>query len=195
MPPRLAIPRQFPLHSIPKTPPPPPIQTHPAPRRTFFPLPTGSQSLQRFTARKSLPYPPRALFNLVSDINAYQHFLPYCLSSNVTRTCPQTNLPTEATLRVGWGSFDETFASVVACSPEAGTVEANGDRNELFERLVTRWAVKRGEGEEGTLVELFLEFGFRNPLYAAVSSAVAPKVAEIMIQAFEKRAGEVLGGK
>ncbi|PWW72348.1 hypothetical protein C7212DRAFT_57074, partial [Tuber magnatum] len=110
-------------------------------RRHFFPLPTAT-SPQRFTTSKSLPYPSRSLFSLVADINAYHKFLPYCLGSRVTRTCPRTHLPTEAELRVAWGSFDETFTSVVTCSVEAGTVEANGDRNEIFERLVTRWVVK-----------------------------------------------------
>jgi len=100
---------------------------------------------------------------------------------------------------VAWGSFDETFTSVVACSAEAGTVEANGDRNDIFERLVTRWVVKGGGKEEkaegGSVVSLSLEFGFRNPIYAAVSAAIAPKVAAVMIEAFERRAGEVLGGE
>ena len=97
---------------------------------------------------------------------------------------------------MAWGSFDETFTSVVACSVEAGTVEANGDRNDLFERLVTRWVVKGGgEGEGGSVVSLSLEFGFKNPIYAAVSAAFTPKAAAIMIEAFEKRAGEVLGRK
>ena len=95
---------------------------------------------------------------------------------------------------MAWGSFDETFTSVVACSAEAGTVEANGDRSDIFERLVTRWVVKGG-GEGGSVVSLSLEFGFRNPIYAAVSAAIAPKVAAVMIEAFERRAGEVLGRK
>ena len=99
---------------------------------------------------------------------------------------------------MAWGSFDETFTSVVACSAEAGTVEANGDRNAIFERLVTRWVVKdggEGESERGSVVSLSLEFGFKNPIYSAVSAALTPKVAGIMIEAFEKRAGEVLGRK
>ncbi|KAG0643621.1 polyketide cyclase/dehydrase and lipid transporter [Tuber brumale] len=187
MPPRLAIPRPKIHHPIAKK----PLIHH----RHFFPLPTATPPPQRFTTSKSLPYPPRSLFSLVADINAYHKFLPYCAGSRVTRTCPHTHLPTEAELRVAWGSFDETFSSIVTCSAEAGTVEANGDRNGIFERLVTRWVVKGGEGEGGSVVSLFLEFGFRNPIYAAVSAAVAPKVAGVMIEAFERRAGEVLGAK
>lgn len=49
-------------------------------------------------------------------------------------------------------------------------------------------------GQEKTEVNLAIEFSFSNPLYAALSSAAAPKVAEKMIQAFENRVKAVLEG-
>jgi len=48
--------------------------------------------------------------------------------------------------------------------------------------------------QEKTEVNLAIEFSFSNPLYAAVSSAAAPKVAEKMIQAFENRVRAVMEG-
>lgn len=42
---------------------------------------------------------------------------------------------------------------------------------------------------------LHIEFQFRNPVYAALSGAVAPKIAGVMVAAFERRAKEVLGGE
>jgi coenzyme Q-binding protein COQ10 len=41
---------------------------------------------------------------------------------------------------------------------------------------------------------LTLDFQFSNPIYAAVSKAVAPKVAGKMIEAFEVRARRLLDG-
>ncbi|CAK4015835.1 hypothetical protein DOTSEDRAFT_75040 [Lecanosticta acicola] len=49
-------------------------------------------------------------------------------------------------------------------------------------------------GQEKTEVNLTIEFQFSNPLYAAVSSAAAAKVAEMMIEAFENRVKAVLEG-
>ena len=44
----------------------------------------------------------------------------------------------------------------------------------------------------GSVVDLKIDFGFSNPLYAVLTQAVVPKVATVMIDAFEKRAKELL---
>jgi coenzyme Q-binding protein COQ10 len=107
-------------------------------------------------------------------------------------------------MRVGWDQFDETFHSSVHCEPENLVVQADASQNALFEQLLARWAIRDvagsekglgGRGGEKSDVELKVEFRFMNPLYSMVSSAVAPKVAALMIEAFEKRAIEVLGGE
>jgi coenzyme Q-binding protein COQ10 len=49
-------------------------------------------------------------------------------------------------------------------------------------------------GQEKTEVNLTIEYQFANPLYAALSSAAAPKVADKMIEAFENRVKAVLEG-
>ena len=41
-------------------------------------------------------------------------------------------------------------------------------------------------------MKLHLEFQFRNPLYAALSNAIGPTIAKAMVEAFEKRAEEIL---
>lgn len=43
-------------------------------------------------------------------------------------------------------------------------------------------------------MHLTIEFQFANPLYTALSKAVAPQVAPKMIEAFEKRARKLLDG-
>ena len=43
-------------------------------------------------------------------------------------------------------------------------------------------------GRDLTEVNLAIEFQFSNPIYGSLSKAVAPKLAEVMIEAFEKRA-------
>jgi len=84
----------------------------------------------------------------------------------------------------------------------------SGQKNEIFTSLSTKWVVKpfyykppsgNPRTDESVLparhqteVHLTIEFQFSNPLYAALSKAVAPKVAGIMIEAFEIRARKVL---
>lgn len=48
--------------------------------------------------------------------------------------------------------------------------------------------------QDKTEVNLAIEFQFSNPMYAAVAGGVAPKIAEKMIEAFEKRVKEVMIG-
>lgn len=82
--------------------------------------------------------------------------------------------------------------------------------NEIFKSISTKWTVKpfhykppSGQPQtdnathpprDQTEVNLSIDFQFSNPLYAALSKAVAPKVAGIMIEAFEKRARLLLDG-
>ena len=82
--------------------------------------------------------------------------------------------------------------------------------NSVFTSLSTTWRVKpfhykpptgrpqtdkaEKQPKDRTEVTLSLEFAFANPLYAALSKAVAPKVAGIMIEAFEIRAKRLLEG-
>ncbi|KAI9879820.1 MAG: hypothetical protein M1830_007002 [Pleopsidium flavum] len=90
---------------------------------------------------------------------------------------------------------------------------ANAEGNAMFTSLLTTWRLREfpfkpppPEGKHGALdssqgaspvpqteVNLSIEVQFASPVYAALSKAAAPKVAGVLIDAFEKRAKEVLG--
>lgn len=79
----------------------------------------------------------------------------------------------------------------------------------ILNHLLTRWTVRpvplqaapsggaRGaaSAQDRTEVSLNIEFQFANPVYSAMSGAVADKVAGVMIEAFEKRVKAVLDSK
>ncbi|RYP52836.1 hypothetical protein DL768_002085 [Monosporascus sp. mg162] len=70
----------------------------------------------------------------------------------------------------------------------------------VFKSLVTRWTVTPAEDaaradrfqNEWSDVRLDIKFQFENPLYGAVSSAVADKLAPVMVNAFVEQAKRVL---
>lgn len=82
--------------------------------------------------------------------------------------------------------------------------------NKVFKSLSTTWTLKpfhfkpatgrpqtdtaTEDAKDRTEVHLNIEYTFSNPIYAALSKAVAPKVAGIMIEAFEGRAKRLLEG-
>ena len=65
----------------------------------------------------------------------------------------------------------------------------------VFRSLVTRWTVvPAADRRNWTDVRLDIKFQFENPLYSAVSSAVADRLAPVMIDAFVAQAARVLSG-
>ncbi|KAG5979903.1 hypothetical protein E4U43_006805 [Claviceps pusilla] len=181
--------------------------------RSFFNLPGSSSSApatQTITAVRTLPYAQQALYKLIADVDAYSTFVPYCSHSRVTQwSRPDQHgrsWPTLADLHVGWGGFNEVFTSQLRCVPDQSVEAVSGDPASLdakaasavFKSLVTRWHLRpvlsQQQQRAATEVHLTIKYQFVNPLYAAVSAAVSDKVAGLMIEAFEKRALEQLGG-
>ncbi|KAK2065667.1 polyketide cyclase/dehydrase and lipid transporter [Colletotrichum caudatum] len=182
----------------------------PPPRRPFFNLPNLSATEpQTLTASRTMPYPSAQLYDVISDVDAYDCFVPYCAQSRVTQwTAPDASgrrWPLQADLRVGWGGFEETFTSRLHCVPgksveavsgadvEGASPGNGGEGGAVFRSLVTKWQLRPLTSGTGTEVDLVIRFQFANPLYSAVSAAVSEKVAGVMIQAFEKRVKAILG--
>ena len=121
---------------------------------------------------------------------------------------------------VGWGNLTESFTSRVFCIPGrivesiGGDTEtdlnaqdithhldgardndkgAKGAGSGMMTHLRSRWTIE-ALGEDKTEVSLALEFAFANPMYTALSAGAAPKVADIMIRAFEERVQKLLDG-
>ena len=103
-----------------------------------------------------------------------------------------------------------TDLSKTDLSHHSATFDAPAIANAIFQSLRTRWTVKPFHykpptghpqtdktvhpARDQTEVHLTLNFQFSNPIYAALSKAVAPKVAGMMIEAFEVRARRLLDG-
>lgn len=188
-------------------------------RRHFFDLP-GTEVI-KLSESRILPYKPDTLYTIISDVDKYKDFIPYCQKSRVTKwSSPDKDgrkWPEEADLKVGWGGFEETYTSKLFCVPGSiiealggdakttlskaqlshhsqASIDAPATSNAMFKKMATKWSVNPS-GPDRTKVDLDIEFQFSNPLYGAVSKAVAPKLAETMIEAFEKRAQAVLGSE
>ncbi|KAI9796025.1 MAG: hypothetical protein M1833_006533 [Piccolia ochrophora] len=102
------------------------------------------------------------------------------------------------------------YAESSAASHSSDTLRRGSDGS-VFKYLLTRWSVNPFPfkpppqesspqeahttlpSREQTDVSLVIEFQFSNPVYATMSKAVAPKVAGMMMEAFENRARAVLG--
>jgi coenzyme Q-binding protein COQ10 len=177
---------------------------------------------QILTAVRTLPYPSAPVYSIIADVPNYSSFLPYCQRSEITKwSAPDKEYgrrwPSEGLLTSGFGGMTESFVSRVYCVPGRYVESVGGDTNTslkaemiahhlegsekqdgrqegengLLTHLRSKWTIEAMQ-EEQTQVSLAVEFAFSNPMYAALSGGVAPKVAEFMVKAFEKRVQEIL---
>lgn len=179
--------------------------------------PSSSPQTETLEARRTLPYASAPIYSIIADISSYSSFLPYCQSSVVTSwSQPDAKYnrrwPSQATLTIGYGQLVESFISNVFCVPGrvvesvAGFTQTSLLEEEIQHHLKEKTQNKGlGQGEQGLLyhlrsrwtldpvgrrktdVKLHLEFAFANPMYAILSRGATPKVAEIMVKAFEER--------
>ncbi|KAH6914942.1 dehydrase and lipid transport-domain-containing protein [Coprinopsis sp. MPI-PUGE-AT-0042] len=161
--------------------------------------PPGLRGPQRYNDSKILPYTPKQMYDVVSDVSSYPKFVPFCTSSRILTTSPKANSQgqqvLDAELTVGFLSFKESYVSTVTCVPHQ-TVEAVATSSTpLFKALSTTWSFQpqqtRTNATPSTLVSLDLVYDFANPLHAAVSSQFFGQVSQLMIKAFEDRCYEV----
>lgn len=89
-----------------------------------------SPTPQTLTASRIISYPAKAIYSVISDVESYAQFIPYCRSSTVTKKSEPTeydgkSYPEEAKLVVGFSNdISEEFWSRIYCSPEQLVVEA-----------------------------------------------------------------------
>lgn len=99
-------------------------------------------NIQRFHARKILPYTQEQLYHLVADVPSYSTFIPFCNSSTILSSqaaqSHALDAPFEvaAELRVGFAGFNERFTSKVTGKPYE-LVLAEVEDSPLFNNLRT----------------------------------------------------------
>ena len=104
-------------------------------------------------------------------------------------------------------------SSSSSAAANASPTQTDPSSSEIFTSLLSRWSFREfpykpnppagappQEGDANanpahprTEVHLLLEVRFASAVYSALSQAAAPKVAGLVVEAFEKRAREVLG--
>ena len=134
-----------------------------------------------------LPYPPRFVYDIVNDVEAYPAFLPWCGGAELHRA-DQTSL--EASIKISVAGVDQWFRTRNAMIPgesiEIELVEGP------FKRLQGRWNFVSLDGS-GCKIELVLAFEFKRGLTAAVIGPAFTRIANTMVDSFCQRARELHG--
>ncbi|HEX2887771.1 type II toxin-antitoxin system RatA family toxin [Vineibacter terrae] len=140
--------------------------------------------------RRVLPYTPRQLYDLVSDVEKYPEFLPWCIAARVRERSERLIV---ADLAIGFRVFRERFTSRVTLSPDAAggpridTVYADGP----FKHLMNYWIFH--PHAKGCEVDFHVEFEFRSKLLQATIELLFHEAVRRMVAAFESRAAKLYG--
>lgn len=132
---------------------------------------------------KIVPFAPKQLFDVVSDVERYREFLPFCVDSRINRRV--NNRTFEADLKVGFRIFTETYTSMVELDP-ARAVNVRCIRSNVFSYLVSKWSFTPIDAAN-TRIEFSVEFEVSSPVHAQAVNLFFGQVAQKQMKAFEQR--------
>ncbi len=134
-----------------------------------------------------VPYSATKMYNLVNDINKYPEFLPWCTSANIIA---QEDEEIQAKLQLAYAGFKHEFTTCNKLDPsrKIDLKLVNGP----FKYLSGQW-VFTDINNNGSKVELKLDFEFDNPILAFTFGKFFKQVANELVEHFYKRAQVVYG--
>ena len=144
------------------------------------------------TVKKSVLiwYSPQEMYVLVTDVDQYPKFLPWCDRARVVST-DEGGMTAE--IGIAFGGIRQTFTTRNLHVPDRQVVIKllNGP----FSRLDGEWNfIPLGDAtQRACKVELTLHYGFDNATLGKLVGPVFDKIAGSMVDAFVKRARQVYG--
>lgn len=134
--------------------------------------------------KRDLPYTPEQMFALVADVDKYPEFLPWCISSRITKREGDVFF---ADLIIGYKMVREKFTSKVILGPP------NSIRVEYLKGplkyLSNKWEFIPRDG--GCTIDFYVDFEFRNAFFQSLMGVFFNEVVRRMVSAFEQRAKDL----
>lgn len=139
--------------------------------------------MTKHAEKRQLPYTQKQLFDLVAGVDKYPEFLPWCLSSRITRWEGENIF--YADLVIGYKLVREKFTSRVTLTPNENIhVEyLSGPMKYLsnYWRFID-------EGNGRCTIDFYVEFEFKNRMFQNLIGVFFNEVVRRMVSAFEERA-------
>lgn len=134
-----------------------------------------------------VPYSAEQMFALVNDIEAYPQFLPWCEDARIES---RDDDRIRASLRFGRGAVSRWFTTLNSLdAPQGVDIRlVNGP----FRQLTGHWRFTP-LGEEGSKIEVNMEFEFSNPLVSMAFGPIFSEVCNALVSSFTRRAATVYG--
>jgi coenzyme Q-binding protein COQ10 len=145
--------------------------------------------MPKHAEKKRLPHTPEQMFALVSDVEKYPDFLPWCVATRIKKR-EDSGAILIADMVIGFKMVREKFTSRVTLSAPAQIDVSYFDGP--FKYLENRWMFEPHE-DGGCIVDFYVDFEFRSIILEKLMGAVFGEGVRRMVSAFETRADELYG--
>ncbi|XP_045491249.1 coenzyme Q-binding protein COQ10 homolog A, mitochondrial [Colias croceus] len=152
-------------------------------KRSFFNFPNQNRT-REYCGRQLVGFSMDQMFQVVSDVENYHKFVPWCKKSLVLTKTPSK---LKADLIVGFPPINESYTSnVTLVKPHLVKAECTDGR--IFNHLLTLWRFSPGlkREEQSCVVDFQISFEFRSAFHSHLSNLFFDQVARQMEGAFIK---------
>ena len=132
--------------------------------------------------KKVLKFRPEQIFEMVSDVERYPEFLPWCVGARIKR---RQDTRIFADLIIGFKMIREKFTSRVDLHHEQLRIDV-AYVDGPFKYLTNTWIFE--EHPEGCLIDFHVDFEFKSRMLQILMEPLFHEAVKRMVQAFETRA-------
>lgn len=133
-----------------------------------------------FQERRLLAYPIDCVYDLISNMEAYPSFVPWCQKCTIIERSSPHQLLCE--MNVGFETIFTSYISHVTLTPQE-RVHVTGDSH-VFHHLSTEWQLT-SLGKNMTHVTFILSFQFKSDTLHFIAEKSFKKIAPRIMGAFE----------
>ena len=141
--------------------------------------------MQKVSRNAIVPYSAQSMYELVNDINAYPHFLPWCAHAEVHE---KTETSITASLDLSKGGITKRFTTRNVLTPHQRIDMHLVDGP--FKHLLGRWDFAP-LSTTACKIEFQLEFEFSNTIFQMLLNSTFQNAASTLLTAFCDRAKEL----
>ncbi|KAG5018366.1 hypothetical protein AAZX31_06G037600 [Glycine max] len=160
--------------------------------RRFLGCGDGEEGIlsRTYEERRVLGYSTEQLFEVVSAVDFYHGFVPWCQRSDILRHYPDGSF--DAELEIGFKFLVESYVSHVELD-KPKRIKTTVSQSTLFEHLINIWEFNPGPVPGSCDLYFLVDFKFQSPLYRQIASVFFKEVASRMVGSFTERCRLIYG--